>query len=62
MYSFLCSAEPPERPDLEGLIAASGKLHLVDRMAAKLKAQGHRLIIFTQARASAVLLLWCSMA
>ncbi|KAG2452365.1 hypothetical protein HYH02_002611, partial [Chlamydomonas schloesseri] len=35
-------------PSLEALIAASGKLQLVDAMAGRLREAGHRLIIFSQ--------------
>lgn len=48
-YLFLDSMYPPYEPeDPEELIRASGKFDLLDRILPKLKAAGHRVLLFSQ--------------
>lgn len=41
-------AETSEETDLDEMINASGKLHTLDRLLARLQARGHRVVIFSQ--------------
>ncbi|UPR01886.1 SNF2-like ATP-dependent DNA helicase [Chloropicon primus] len=48
-YLFLDSMYPPYEPeDPAELVRASGKFHLLDRVLPKLKAAGHRVLLFSQ--------------
>jgi hypothetical protein len=41
-------ADPCQEDMIKHLIDSSGKLQLLDRMLAKLKAAGHRVLLFSQ--------------
>ncbi|CAL8470241.1 g9783 [Coccomyxa elongata] len=48
-YLFLAGQQPPYEPgDPEELVRASGKLHALDNILPKLRATGHRVLLFSQ--------------
>lgn len=47
-YLFPDVEPPPGSDALEELVAASGKLQLLDRLLARLHANGHRVVLFSQ--------------
>ena len=51
LYRYLfdgAEAGPPYDPDLTHMVKNSGKLHVLDKLLTKLKAQGSRVLIFSQ--------------
>jgi len=53
-YLFLDRLQPPYAPaDPAELVRASGKLALLDAALPKLRAAGHRVLLFSQARPAA---------
>jgi len=54
-YLFLDRLQPPYAPaDPAELVRASGKLALLDAALPKLRAAGHRVLLFSQARPAAL--------
>ena len=47
-YQLPGAEADPDDTGLEDLVEASGKLRMLDRMLAKLKAAGHRVVLFSQ--------------
>ena len=47
-FLFDGAEEDPDETSLEELVGASGKLRVLDRLLLKLKAKGHRVVLFSQ--------------
>ena len=47
-YLFPDAEEDPNSTPIEELVAASGKLRVLDRLLLKLHANGHRVVLFSQ--------------